>query len=109
MAIARASRDMLSARTVRSTSDVDERTFRQRRLAIDELIATVEDVVAAEEPEIPCRLRDEAGRLLALVYGVTPPWILEVERPSALLDHLFIAEGRLRQDHYGESRVDLDE
>lgn len=109
MAIARASSEIRSAQSTRTAHEAAERAFRERQLAIDELISAVEDVVAAGEPEIPRPLLREAWRLLALVYGTTPPWISDVDSPAALLDHLFIAEGRLRQDYYGENQVDLDD
>ena len=82
--------------------------FKARQRALEDLIGETETEIAGGAFEVLPPLRAEVRRVLALIEGRIPPWLDEVETLEALLDHLFIAEGELRQDHYTDRRIRLD-
>lgn len=93
----------LSARQLRY------RRFRAQQHALDELIDEVESVVREGVRTLPGELRRRAELTLARVHGQVPPWLARVTEPTRLLDELFIAEGRLRQQYYVGVRLELED
>lgn len=82
--------------------------FRARQHVLDRLIDEVEhEIVSHHALEWP-RLRDRALRAIAEVHGRMPSRLTADVSPTSLLDHLLVAEGRLRQQYYGPG-LDLEE
>ncbi len=73
--------------------------FDARRLEakLGHLVDETEELMECEAVTIPAELRSAIRNTLRGVYGRTPPWIDDVVSPAAMLSHLFVAEGRLRQ------------
>lgn len=85
------------------------RDFRALQHALDGLIGEVEGLVRDGALAVPEQLRRRAGLALARVHGRAPEWLCRVTAPSAFLDHLFVAEGSLRQKYYVGVDLDLDD
>lgn len=83
--------------------------FRARQAKLDRLIGEAEQLVMSGAARPPTGLIEGAGRALEQVHGRVPPWLTPTISPVALLDHLLVAEGRLRQKFYRAADLDLSD
>ena len=83
--------------------------FRARQHRLDSMIGEVEQVILDDTAVTPTDVFERSRRVIAEVHGKTPPWLTAEISPTVLLDHLLVAEGRLRQRYYGSAYLDLDE
>lgn len=107
MSISAAVTEIQSARL--SAGQLRYRQFRAQQRALDGLIDEVESVVREGVRALPGALRQRAELTLANVHGQVPPWLARVTEPARLLDELFIAEGRLRQQYYVGVNLELED
>ncbi len=80
-----------------------------RQRALDALIEEMEQLVMRQAHEVPEPLRRRAEHVLASVHGKSPRWLDDIAAPTSLLDHLFVAEGRLRQQYYLGLDIDFED
>ncbi|HET9783048.1 MAG TPA: hypothetical protein VFR33_14870 [Candidatus Dormibacteraeota bacterium] len=85
-----------------------ELRFKQCQQAIDGLINEAETLVMTGADKVPAGLAQRASEALADIFGRVPPWFSGVTSPEPLLNHLFVAEGTLRQRFYGIA-IDLED
>lgn len=104
MSIAQAAHDIEAAASLPTSRHA---VFRARQAELDRLIGEVERLVMSGATRPPTGLVEWAGRALERVHGRIPPWVTPTMSPVALLDHLLVAEGRLRQKFYRAADLDL--
>lgn len=106
MSISRAVHDIEVAANPSASSYA---VFRARQHRLDGMVGEVEQVIMDDAAVTPADIFDRSRRVIAEANGKVPAWMTADISPTALLDRLLVAEGRLRRRYYGAPSLDLDE
>lgn len=83
--------------------------FRAQQRELDRLIGEAEGLVMSNSMPAPPLFVEKARRALTQIPGGAPSWLTPSVSPVALLNHLLVAEGRLRRKYYRAVVLDLDD
>ena len=101
MSLVSAAAEIHEAESEAEARRLDRVQFRSRQKELDDLIGRLEDLVLDDEVTTPAAILDDVVATLESVHGRELPWLRNLRAPLQVLDHVFVAEGVLRQRYYG--------